>query len=65
MQYLWLNYFEILGFYPLLEEFVIDSLFKWGLVLVVAENYIFCYNIIENKLEFKIINQLFLKYSLM
>ena len=27
------NYFEILGFYPSLEEFITNSLFKWGLVL--------------------------------
>ena len=27
-----LNYLKILGLYPLLEKFVINSLFKWGLV---------------------------------
>ena len=45
------NCYVIPCFYPLLKKFVINSLVKWDLVLVVAENYIFCYNIIENKLE--------------
>ena len=30
---LYFNYFEILDFYLLLEKFVINSLFKWNLVL--------------------------------
>ena len=29
---LYFNYFEMLSFYPLLEKFVINSLFKHGLV---------------------------------
>ena len=28
-----LNYLKILGLYPLLEKFVINSLFKWEIVL--------------------------------
>ena len=28
-----LNYFKILDLYPLLEKFIINSLFKWVLVL--------------------------------
>ena len=31
---LYFNSLEILVFYPLVEKFVINSLFKWSLVLV-------------------------------
>ena len=31
---LYFNYFKILSFYPSLEKFITNSLFKWDLVLV-------------------------------
>ena len=40
-----LNYLKILGFYPLLEKFVINSLFKWSLVLKYKSQikYLLCF----------------------
>ena len=31
---LYFNYLEISGFTPLLNKFIINSLFKWGLIII-------------------------------